>query len=52
MIKAVGLLSRGLDSTLAVKLMLEQGINVVALNFVTPFFVPAPEKVVDMRRHV
>jgi tRNA-uridine 2-sulfurtransferase len=35
--KAVGLLSGGLDSRLAVKLMLEQGIEVVALNYVTPF---------------
>jgi len=37
MIKAIGLLSGGLDSTLAVKLMLNQGIEVIALNFVTPF---------------
>lgn len=37
MVKAVGLLSGGLDSTLAVKLMLEQEIEVIALNFVTPF---------------
>ncbi|CAH2032403.1 hypothetical protein [Trichlorobacter ammonificans] len=34
---AVALLSGGLDSTLAVKLMLEQGIRVVALNFTSPF---------------
>ncbi|MGB9721979.1 MAG: hypothetical protein ACPL28_10940 [bacterium] len=37
MVKAIGLLSGGLDSTLAVKLMLEQGIVVIGLNFVTPF---------------
>ncbi len=37
MVKAIGLLSGGLDSTLAVKLMLDQGIDVVALNFITPF---------------
>jgi adenylyl- and sulfurtransferase ThiI len=37
MTKAIGLLSGGLDSTLAVKLMLNQGIEVVALNFITPF---------------
>jgi len=37
MIRAIGLLSGGLDSTLAVKLMLNQGIEVVALNFITPF---------------
>lgn len=36
-IKAIGLLSGGLDSTLAVRLMLEQGIDVTVLNFVTPF---------------
>lgn len=35
--KAIALLSGGLDSTLAVKLMLEQGIEVVALNFKSPF---------------
>lgn len=35
--KAIGLLSGGLDSRLAVKLMQEQGIEVTALNFVTPF---------------
>lgn len=36
-VKAVALLSGGLDSTLAVKMMLEQGIEVYCLNFVTPF---------------
>ena len=35
--KALGMLSGGLDSTLAVKLILEQGIDVEAINFVTPF---------------
>jgi len=35
--KAVALLSGGLDSRLAVKMMLEQGIEVEALNFVTVF---------------
>ncbi|MCW4054811.1 MAG: hypothetical protein NWE84_07845 [Candidatus Bathyarchaeota archaeon] len=35
--KALGLLSGGLDSTLAVKIVLERGIDVEALNFVTPF---------------
>lgn len=35
--KAVALLSGGLDSMLAVKLMLEQGIEVHALNFLTLF---------------
>jgi len=36
-IKAVGLFSGGLDSALAIKLMQEQGIDVVALNLVSPF---------------
>jgi len=35
--KAIALLSGGLDSTLAVRLILDQGIEVEALNFVTPF---------------
>ena len=35
--KALALLSGGLDSTLAVKLMLELGIQVEALNFTSPF---------------
>lgn len=36
-VKALALLSGGLDSTLAAKLILNQGIDVVALNFVSPF---------------
>jgi len=43
-IKAVGLLSGGLDSTLAVRLMLEQGIEVYALNFTSPFCTCTPKK--------
>lgn len=35
--KAIALLSGGLDSTLAIKLMQEQGIDIVALHFTTPF---------------
>ena len=35
--KAIGLLSGGLDSTLAVRVMLEQGIEVVAVKFTSPF---------------
>ncbi|UCD71222.1 MAG: tRNA 4-thiouridine(8) synthase ThiI [Syntrophobacterales bacterium] len=37
MIKAIALLSGGLDSTLAIKVLLEQGIEVEALNFITLF---------------
>ena len=36
-IKAIGLLSGGLDSTLAVKLLIDQGIEVTAFNMITPF---------------
>ncbi|TET64816.1 DUF814 domain-containing protein [Candidatus Bathyarchaeota archaeon] len=35
--KALALLSGGLDSTLALKLIVDQGIEVVALNFTSPF---------------
>jgi len=37
MTRAVALLSGGLDSTLACKLMLDQGIEIYAVNFITPF---------------
>lgn len=35
--KAIGLLSGGLDSTLALKLMVDQGIEVIGLNFTSLF---------------
>jgi tRNA U34 2-thiouridine synthase MnmA/TrmU len=35
--KALALLSGGLDSTLAIKVILNQGIDIVAVNFFTPF---------------
>ncbi len=35
--KAIALVSGGLDSTLAVKVVIEQGIDVVGLNFLSPF---------------
>ncbi len=35
--RAISLLSGGLDSTLSTKLMLDQGVDVVALNFTSPF---------------
>jgi len=41
-IKAIGLLSGGLDSILCVKVLQEQGIEVTGLSFVTPFFGSRP----------
>ena len=38
--RALGLLSGGLDSILAVKVLQEQNIHVTGLSFVTPFFGP------------
>ncbi|MFN3551175.1 MAG: hypothetical protein ACK4WJ_05165, partial [Endomicrobiia bacterium] len=35
--KAISLISGGLDSELATRIILQQGIEVVGLNFVTPF---------------
>jgi tRNA-specific 2-thiouridylase len=37
-LKAISLFSGGLDSQLAVRLLQEQGIEVLGFNFVTPFF--------------
>jgi tRNA U34 2-thiouridine synthase MnmA/TrmU len=42
--KALALLSGGLDSTLAIKLMLKQEIDVTALNFTSPFCTCTPKK--------
>ena len=42
-IKTVGLLSGGLDSTLAAKLMLEEGFDVYAINFTSPFCTCTPK---------
>ena len=35
--KGVALISGGLDSTVALRMMLDQGFEMVALNFITPF---------------
>ncbi len=35
--KAIALLSGGLDSTLAIKILMDQGIEIEAINFVSPF---------------
>jgi len=37
MVKAIGLMSGGLDSVLAVKILLEQGVDVYGVCFVNPF---------------
>ncbi len=42
-IKAVALLSGGLDSQLAIKIVQEQGVEVIALHFATPFNDPSEE---------
>ncbi|MDD5454716.1 MAG: tRNA 4-thiouridine(8) synthase ThiI [Candidatus Ratteibacteria bacterium] len=36
-VKAIGLISGGLDSILAVKIVAEQGIKVIGVTFITPF---------------
>jgi tRNA-specific 2-thiouridylase len=43
MIRAVGLLSGGLDSTLAAKMLIDQGIEVFAVNFTSPFCTCTPK---------
>lgn len=43
-LRCVGLLSGGLDSTLAARLMLDQGIDVHAINFTSPFCTCTPKK--------
>lgn len=40
--RGIGLLSGGLDSILAVKVLLEQDLDLLGLIFVTPFFGPKP----------
>jgi tRNA-uridine 2-sulfurtransferase len=42
-LKALALLSGGLDSTLAIKLVQDQGIDVVAVNFTSPFCTCTPK---------
>jgi len=37
-VRGLGLISGGLDSMLAARLLMEQGIAVTGITFVTPFF--------------
>ena len=48
-IKALALFSGGLDSALAIKVVQEQGIEVIALNFVSHFFGGKNEKAESMK---
>ncbi len=43
-VRALALFSGGLDSSLAIKVALEQGIEVIALNFVSHFLVDIMKK--------
>lgn len=49
-IKAIGLLSGGLDSTLAAKIIKEQGIEVIGLNFYTGFCITEHRRRLGGRR--
>ncbi len=42
--KAIALLSGGLDSTIAIKMMLEQDVEIIAVNFVSPFCTCSPRR--------
>lgn len=42
--KAIALLSGGLDSTLAIKIMLEQNVEITAVNFISPFCTCSPRR--------
>ena len=51
-VKALALFSGGLDSALAIKLITNQGIEVIALNFVSHFFGGKNEKAEAMARQL
>lgn len=51
-IKALALFSGGLDSALAIKTVQEQGIEVIALNFVSHFFGGKNEKAENMAKQL
>jgi tRNA-specific 2-thiouridylase len=50
--KALALFSGGLDSALAIKVVQEQGIEVIALNFVSHFFGGKDEKAENMAKQL
>ena len=50
-IKALGLLSGGLDSTVATKLLQKQGIEVVGVNFSTGFCVSDHQRAIRKKSH-
>ncbi len=51
MIRALGLISGGLDSTLAARLMLEQGLEVQGVNFNTGFCLTDARRQIGRRKH-
>ncbi len=51
-IRALALFSGGLDSALAIKVVQEQGIEVIALNFVSHFFGGTNEKAENMAKQL
>lgn len=51
-IKALALFSGGLDSALAIKIIQEQGVEVIALNFVSHFFGGKNEKAEKMAKQL
>ena len=44
MVTGIGLISGGLDSLLAARILQDQGIRVIGVSFVTPFFGSARAK--------
>ncbi|MGL4968553.1 MAG: tRNA (5-methylaminomethyl-2-thiouridylate)-methyltransferase, partial [Fusobacteriaceae bacterium] len=51
-VRALALFSGGLDSALAIKIIKEQGIDVIALNFVSHFFGGKDERAENMARQL
>lgn len=45
-IKAIALVSGGLDSILAAKIVADQGIEVLAVNFIVPFWLPEKQEAI------